>query len=149
MIMTNQETINVVIEKLKDSGKLSFRNDDLYKLFIVNKDIGLLQSPQVCTFPDQFIETNFAHFKEELLDSLTRNKVYYIMGDNDFLDIFISKEVFDDYKYVYMIQEEIDRLDIIVSTPNIPRKERIISSEKMRELSNKRSSILKKYGDGI
>jgi len=144
--MTNQEIINIIIEKLKESGKLPFRGDDLYRLFITGKE---LESPQADMLPGQFIEADFVYFKRELLDYLTRNKVYYISGENGFLDLFTSKEVFDDYKYAYMAQEEINRLNIIVMAPETLRDDRIKALEEMYDLHNKKSIILKKYGDAI
>lgn len=144
MIMTNQEIINIVIEKLRETGKLSLRGDDLYRIFITGKE---LESPQADMLPGQFIEADFVYFKIELLDYLTRNKVYYISGENGFLDIFICKEVFDDYKYVYMAQEDIDRLNTMVIAPGTTRDDRIRALEYMYDINNKKSNILKKYGE--
>lgn len=144
MIMTNQEIINIVIEKLKETGKLSLRGDDLYRIFITGKG---LETPQVDMLPGQFVESDFVYFKAELLDYLTRNKVYYISGENGFLDIFTSQEVFNDYKYVYMLQEDIDRLNTIVMAPETPRDDRIRALENMYDLNSKKSNILNKYGE--
>ena len=144
--MTNQEIINIVIEKLKETGKLSLRGDDIYRIFITGKELES-PHPQVDMLPNQFVESDFMYFKKELLDYLTRNKVYYISGENGFLDIFTNQEVFNDYKYVYMLQEEIDRLNIIVMAPETPRDDRIKALENMYDLNTKKSNILEKYGE--
>lgn len=154
MIMTNQGIINIVVEKLKETGKLSLRGDDLYRLFITNKEleysypqIDTLSHSQISALSNQFIDTDFAHFKNELLNFLTRNKIYCIVGDNGFLDIFASKEVFDDYKHVYMTQEDIYRLDTIIMSLDTPRNERVKALKNVHELYNKKARIIDKYGE--
>lgn len=146
MIMTNQDIINIVVEKLKETGKLSFRGDDLYRLFITNKE-SEYSHLQMDTLSNQFTETDFIHFKNELLNFLTRNKIYYIVGDNDFLDIFASKEVFEDYKHVYMTQEDIYRLDTIIMALETPRNERVKALKNVHELYNRKVKIIDKYGE--
>lgn len=146
MTMTNQEIINVVIEKLKETGKLSLRGDELYRLFITDKELEYPHS-QIDTLSNQFIETDFTYFKNELLNFLTRNKIYCIVGDNGFLDIFTSKEVFDDYKHVYMTQEDIYRLDTIIMALETPRNERVKALKNVHELYNRKVRIIDKYGE--
>lgn len=146
MIMTNQDIINIVIEKLKETGKLSLRGDGLYRLFIADKELEC-SYPQIDTLSNQFIEIDFTNFKNELLNFLTRNKIYYIIGDNDFLDIFTNNEVFEDYKHVYMTQEDIYRLDTIIMALETPRNERVRSLKNIHELYNKKARIIDKYGE--
>ncbi len=150
MVMTDREIIDSIIKGLKESRKISFRDNDLLRTFIAGKDLTSpdLYYPEMKMLPD-LVQTDYQYFKQKLIDYLSRNQMSFIQGpqDSDFLDIFSDKNIYDDYVKVYTLQNEIDRLDIIASNTKISDKERIDALEKMYELYNQERDILEKYGE--
>lgn len=146
MVMTDQEIIDSIIKGLEKTHKVSFRGNDLLNYFIIGKDLLSLDpySIEVKILPE-LVQTDYQYFKQKLIDYITKHQMYFIQGNEDFLDIFSDKNIYVDYTKVYTYQNEIDTLDIIASDPKSPDKERIAALEKMYELYNQERDILDKY----
>ncbi len=148
MVMKDQEIIDSILEGLKDYHRVSFRDSDLLSTFFAGKDLTSksLYYPEVKMLPE-LVQTDYQYFKKKLIDHLSRNKIPFIQGSDDFLDIFADKDIYQDYVKVYTLQHEIDSLDIIASDPKSLDKERIDALEKMYQLYNQERNILEKYGE--
>lgn len=148
MVMTDQEIIDSILEGLKDSHKVSFRDSGLLHTFFTGKDLtsANLYYPEVKMLPE-LVQTDYQYFKQKLIDYLSRNEIPFIQGYDDFLDIFVNKDIYHDYVKVYTLQHEIDNLDVIASDPKSLDKERIDALEKMFQLYNQERNILEKYGE--
>lgn len=147
MVMTDQEIIDSILEGLKDSHMVSFRDSDLLRTFFTGKDLTStnLYYPEIKMLPE-LVQTDYQYFKQKLIDYLSRNEIPFIQGSDDFLDIFANKDIYQDYVKVYTLQHEIDNLDVIASDPKSLDKERIDALEKMYQLYNQERDILEKYG---
>jgi len=148
MVMTDQEIIDSILNGLKDSHKVSFRDSDLLKTFFAGKDLisTNLYYPEIKMLPE-LVQTDYQYFKQKLIDHLSRHKIPFIQGSDDFLDIFVDKDTYNDYIKVYTLQHQIDNLDIIASDIKSLDKERIDALEKMYQLYNQERNILEKYGE--
>ena len=144
MVMTDRDIISSIIKDLKNTHKVSFRNNDLLNTFIVGKD---LMSPYINMLLPELVQTDYHYFKQKLIDYLSIHNIYFIQKSDDFLDIFYDKDTYEDYTKVYTFQNEIDKLDIIASDSKSSDKDRIKALEKMYDLYNQERDILEKYGE--
>ncbi len=145
---TDQEIIRSIIERLKKSNKISFRDNDLLKTFISGKD---LTSSYMYTQDEETLikltKEDYQNFKQKLIKYLSDTQIYFIQLSEDSLDIFSYEDIYKDYKKVYDLQHEIDNLDIIASDIKYSDDERVNALEKMYELYNQERDILERYGE--
>ena len=148
MVMTDQEITDFILRGLKEINKISFRDNDLLNTFLTEKDLisPNLYDPKVKILPE-LVQTDYQYFKQKLIDHLLRNQIPFIQGPEDFLDIFVDRNIYEDYVKVYTLRDEIDRLDIIISDSKSSDQERIETLEKMYQLYNQEMDILEKYGE--
>lgn len=144
MILTNQEIINFIIDEVKKTGKLHFRGYDLYKTFLAGKEIEFRAPPEEM-IPSKFVELDYKYFKEELFNNLKKRDIPFILLENNDLDIFASKIIHDDYLKTYQIQDEIDRLSVLIADPRTPEDEKIQMLAKQFELQEEKDKILEQY----
>lgn len=148
MILTDQQIINFMIDEVKKTGKLHFRGDDLYETFTAGKEIEprtLQAPPSEGMLPSEFVNLDYKYFKEELFNHLKKHNIPFIRLEEDNLDIFASKLVYDDYLIVYQLQDEIDRLVDLIADPRTPEDEKVEMLAKQFELQEEKDKILEKY----
>lgn len=146
MVFTNQQIIDFIIDEVKRAGKFHFRGDDLYKTFLAGKEIEF-RAPPEDMLPSEFVALDYKYFKDELFDYFKKHDIPFIKLENDNLDIFSSELVHRDYLKVYQLQDEIDRLSVIISDPITSDKEKIEILASQSDLEEKKGKILTKYGE--
>lgn len=129
---------------MKKAGKLHFRGDDLYKTFLAGKEIEFRAPPEEM-LPSEFVSLDYKYFKEELFDYLKKHNIPFIRLEDDNLDIFASKLVHDDYLKAYQLQDEIDRLSVLITDPKTPEDKKVEILAKQLKLQEDKDNIMEKY----
>jgi len=146
MILTNQQMIDFIIDEMKKTGKLHFRGDDLYKTFLAGKEIEF-RAPVEEMLPSEFVSLDYKYFKDELFNYLKKHNIPFIVLEYDNLDIFTGKLVHNDYLKAYQLQDEIDRLGILIADHKTPEDEKVDMLSKQFELREQKDKIMAKYGE--
>lgn len=144
MILTNMQISDFIMDELKKVGRLHFRGDDLYKTFLAGKEIELRVPPEEF-LPSEFVDLDYKYFKEEFLNYLRKHDIPSIVLEDDSLDIFTSKIIRNDFLKAYQLQDEINRLDILIVDPRTTEEEEMELLARQIGLIEEKDTILAKY----